>query len=49
MTDKALAKHLGMTTERIDKLLENLVHLHKVEPPVGRKKSYKLAGPDLFS
>ncbi len=49
MTDKALAKHLGMTTERIDKLLENLIHLHKVEPPVGRKKSYKLAAPDLFS
>lgn len=49
MTDKALAKHLGMTTERIDKLLENLVHLHKVEPPVGLKRSYKLAEPDLFS
>jgi predicted Rossmann fold nucleotide-binding protein DprA/Smf involved in DNA uptake len=49
MTYKALAKHLGMTTERIDKLLEHLVHLHKVEPPVGRKKSYKLAEPDLFS
>lgn len=49
MTDKALAKHLGMSTERINKLLDHLVHLHKVEPPVGRKKSYKLAEPDLFS
>lgn len=49
MTEKALAKHLGMTTERIDKLLQHLVHLHKVEPPTGRKKSYKLAAPDLFS
>lgn len=49
MTDKALAKHLNMTVERIEKLLEQLVHLHKVEPPVGRKKSYKLAEPDLFS
>jgi predicted Rossmann fold nucleotide-binding protein DprA/Smf involved in DNA uptake len=49
MTDKALAKHLDMSVERIDKLLDHLVHLHKVEPPVGRKKSYKLAEPDLFS
>ncbi|HMR28848.1 MAG TPA: DNA-processing protein DprA [Flavobacteriales bacterium] len=49
MTDKALAKHLDMTLERINKLLEHLIHLHKVEPPVGRKKSYKLAAPDLFS
>lgn len=49
MTDKALAKHLGMTIEHIDKLLEHLVHLRKVEPPMGRKKSYRLAEPDLFS
>lgn len=49
MTDKALAKHLHMTVDHVDKLLEHLVHLHKVEPPVGRKRSYKLAGPDLFS
>jgi predicted Rossmann fold nucleotide-binding protein DprA/Smf involved in DNA uptake len=49
MTNKALAKHLAMSAERIDKLLDQLVHLHKVEPPTGRSKSYKLAEPDLFS
>lgn len=49
MTDKALAKHLNLSVERVDKLLEHLVHLNKVEPPMGRKRSYKLAGPDLFS
>ena len=49
MTNKALAKHLDMTAERITKLLDHLVHLHKVESPVGRSRSYKLAEPDLFS
>ena len=49
MTSKALAKHLNFTDARIAKLLEHLVHLHKIEPPVGRSKSYKLLEPDLFS
>ena len=49
MTDKALAKHLGISAERIAKLLDTLIHLQKVEPPVGKKKSYKLAEPDLFT
>lgn len=49
MTNKALAKHLDRSTDRITKLLDHLVHLGKVEPPVGRSKSYKLVAPDLFS
>ncbi len=49
MTSKALAKHMALTPERVTKLLDHLVHLNKVEPPRGRKKSYKLVGLDLFS
>lgn len=49
MTVKALAKHSGWTTKHTEKLLDHLVHLGKVEPPVGRKRSYRLVTPDLFS
>ncbi|MBK9533574.1 MAG: DNA-processing protein DprA [Flavobacteriales bacterium] len=49
MTVKALAKHIAMDEARISHLLDQLVHLHKVEPPTGRSRSYALAGLDLFS
>ncbi|MCB9167787.1 MAG: DNA-protecting protein DprA [Flavobacteriales bacterium] len=49
MTLGALAKHLEMAEDRIAQILEHLVQLHKVEPPIGRRKSYKRAEPDLFS
>lgn len=49
MTEKALMKHMNMPAERVNKMLDHLVMLHKVHAPTGRKKSYTLAQPDLFS
>ncbi len=49
MTSKGLEKHLAWKTERVERTLDRLVHLNKVQPPTGRAKKYSLAERDLFS
>ena len=49
MTAAALAKHLDLPLKDISKMLDHLVVRNKVEAPVGKKRSYTLVAPDLFS
>ncbi len=48
MTAKALAKHLDLPVKEVNKMLDHLVQMNRVEPPIGRKKMYSLAAPRLF-